>query len=136
MKILRTCTLFSAGGCGYVGLEMLWRGYSHYSMFFAGGCCFMLLGKLQKSGKFSLSQRALAGTGVITGVELLTGLIANRDFHVWDYRRMPVNFMGQICLGYTALWGLLTLAVLPAAQFLLLLLEQKSAQPIDKDEKE
>ena len=64
----------------------------------------MLLGKLQQAKTFSLPQRAVAGTGVITGVELLTGLIANRNFNVWDYRRMPVNFMGQICLSYSLLW--------------------------------
>ncbi len=64
----------------------------------------MLLGRLQKTGKSSLPRRAVAGAGVITCVELLTGLIANRNFTVWDYRQLPANFMGQICLPYSLLW--------------------------------
>ena len=64
----------------------------------------MLLGKLQQAGKYSLPRRAIAGTGIITGIELVTGFIANRNFNVWDYRHMPANFMGQICLPYSLLW--------------------------------
>ena len=101
MKFLRYGTLFAAGGAGYIGLEMLWRGRSHYSMFLAGGVCFLLLGRLSK---LSLPFRAVCSTGVITTVELLTGLIANRSYHVWDYRDMPANFLGQICLTYSLLW--------------------------------
>ena len=101
MKLLRNTVLFAAGGCGYVGLELLWRGWSHSSMFLAGGSCFLLLGKVRKA---PLGVRALAGTGIITGVELLAGLIANRDYSVWDYRQMPGNFLGQICLPFSLLW--------------------------------
>ena len=37
-------------------------------------------------------------------VELLTGLVVNRDYRVWDYRDQPGNLMGQICPRFTALW--------------------------------
>ena len=63
----------------------------------------MLLGQLQKT-KLPLPVRALAGAAVITGVELLAGLAANRQHQVWDYRDMPLNLMGQICLPYSLLW--------------------------------
>ncbi|HAM15307.1 MAG TPA: hypothetical protein DCP91_05525 [Eggerthellaceae bacterium] len=33
-----------------------------------------------------------------TSIDCTTGMIANRDFQLWDYRGMPFNFMGQICL--------------------------------------
>ncbi len=105
MGLFRKSVFFIAGGCGYVGLEFLWRGWSHSSMFLAGGSCFMLLGQLQKRGAhLPLAYRGIAGAGIITGVELLTGLIANRDYHVWDYRQMPGNFLGQICLPWSMLW--------------------------------
>lgn len=105
MVILQKTALFLAGGTGYVGLELLWRGRSHYSMFLAGGLCFLLLGKLGKiRPRLPLALRCLVGAGIITFVELGAGLLANRDYRVWDYRQMPWNFHGQICLVYSLLW--------------------------------
>ncbi len=103
MGIRKKALLFSCGGLAYVGLELLWRGYSHGSMFLAGGSCFMLLGKLGKRTK-SLPLRAMGSAGIITGVELLAGLLANRSYGVWDYRDMPLNFKGQICLPFSLMW--------------------------------
>ena len=87
-----------------MGLELLWRGRSHGSMFAAGGTCFLLLGELGKRESIPLAVKALAGAAAITAVELITGLLVNRDHRVWDYRRMPANFKGQICLPYSLLW--------------------------------
>lgn len=103
MRVVKKLSLFALGGAAYVGLELLWRGRSHISMFLAGGGCFVLLGRLRKY-TLPLPVRAVAGAGVITAVELLTGLLFNRDYSVWDYRNMPVHFQGQICLPYTLLW--------------------------------
>ena len=91
------------GGAAYVGLELLWRGRSHISMFLAGGTCFLLLGRLNRT-PLPLPARAVAGAGIVTAVELAAGLLANRDYAVWDYRGLPMNFLGQICLPYTLLW--------------------------------
>ena len=103
MKIGKPLYLFSWGGFGYLGLELLWRGWTHPAMFFAGGTCFLLLGRLDRL-PISPSGKALSGAGVITGVELLTGLLVNRSYQIWDYRSAPYNFKGQICLPYTLLW--------------------------------
>ena len=52
---------------------------------------------------------------VCTSIDYLTGMVANRNFELWDYRDMPFNFQGQVCLQnslfYTvvatwAVWGL------------------------------
>ena len=105
MKAIRKLTYFFLGGAGYVGLELLWRGRSHGSMFVSGGLCFLLLGKLQEvKPRLPMPLRCLVGAGVITCVELAVGLLANRDYRVWDYRHMPLNFHGQICLTYSLLW--------------------------------
>ena len=40
----------------------------------------------------------------ITALELVTGLIVNRNYSVWDYRTAPFNFLGQICLPFSLLW--------------------------------
>ena len=100
---MKKCLLFVLGGTGYVALELFWRGRSHVSMFLAGGLCFLLLGALTRYTKWAPT-RVLMGAGIITGVELIVGLLVNRDYAVWDYRGMPGNFRGQICLGYSLLW--------------------------------
>ena len=105
MVFLQNFIMFLFGGTGYVGLEMLWRGRSHISMFLAGGVCFLLLGKLcEVKPRLPLALRCLVGAGIITTVELAAGLLANRDYGVWDYRRLPFNYHGQICLVYSLLW--------------------------------
>ena len=104
MKLGKHALLFGIGGISYVGLEFLWRGRSHISMFLAGGLCFLLLGRLHRlRPQLPLLVRGLVGSGIITSVELLAGLVANRDYSVWDYRGMPLNFHGQICLPFS-LW--------------------------------
>lgn len=105
MGILQTAVHFFVGGFGYVGLELLWRGRSHISMFLAGGICFLLLGKLNRvRPRLSMPLRCLAGAAVITAVELAVGMLFNRQYQVWDYRGSPCNFMGQICLPFSLLW--------------------------------
>ena len=102
---LRLFVFFLLGGTAYVTLEILWRGFSHYSMFLAGGLCFLLLGKLQMlRPQLYLPLRLLLGAVVITSVELLMGLLFNRGYQIWDYRRQLLNFHGQICLKFFCLW--------------------------------
>ena len=102
MNVKKQCALFVLGGAGYVGLELIWRGRSHYSMFLAGGVCFLLLGRLDR--KLPLPMRAILGAGIITLVELAAGLVVNRGYAVWDYRDRLGNFLGQICPMYSLLW--------------------------------
>lgn len=103
MKISRFLANFAIGGSAYVGLEYLYRGRSHISMFGAGGLCYLLLGQLTKL-RLPIGAKIGAGAGIITAVELGTGLLVNRDHHVWDYRQLPGNFKGQICPQFSVLW--------------------------------
>ena len=123
MELKRNGALFALGGAAYVGLELLWRRRSHSSMFFAGGTCFLVLGGLRKL-PLSAPVQALMGAAAITAVELGTGLLVNRRYGVWDYREMPANFKGQICLPYSLLW----VPVSIAAMELHSLLERKPAE--------
>ena len=109
LEIIKKTAMGCIGGGMYVGLELLWRGHSHISMFAAGGVCFLLLGRLARA---PLAVRLLLGPMVITMVELAVGLLVNRDYAVWDYRAVPGNFLGQICPTYTALWLPLSLAAM------------------------
>lgn len=84
-----------------MALELMWRGRSHYSMFLAGGSCFLLLGWLRrKRGGYP----AVSGAALVTLVELATGMLVNRNYEVWDYRHLPLNLLGQICLPFFLLW--------------------------------
>lgn len=105
MKIWKTAVLFYLGGTAYMTLEFLWRGRSHGSMFILGGICFLLLGTLRNHlPRFPIWTKIILGATGITILEFATGLMVNRQFTVWDYREMPFQFMGQICLPFSLLW--------------------------------
>ena len=75
------------------------------SMFLAGGSCLLLVGHLEETEpKLPLPLRVISGAGIITMVELATGLLFNRRYTVWDYRNVPGNYRGQICLPFCLLW--------------------------------
>ena len=114
MDFLKKGALFSLGGLAYCGLELLWRGRTHYSMFLAGGSSLLLLGKLNRTEpKLPLFLRAVVGSGIITLVELTAGLIFNRSYTVWDYRDQWGNWLGQICPLFSLLWiGIAALVLL------------------------
>ena len=40
----------------------------------------------------------LLNAAVCTGIDFATGMIANQDYSLWDYRALPFNFMGQVVL--------------------------------------
>ena len=124
MEFLKKGALFSLGGLAYCGLELLWRGRTHYSMFLAGGTSLLLLGKLNRAEpKLPLFLRAVVGSGIITMVELAAGLLFNRDYTVWDYRDQWGNWLGQICPLFSLLWiGIAALVLLiydPLEKFLM-----------------
>lgn len=103
MKIWKKCFLFCLGGGLYAIVELLYRGRTHGSMFLLGGGCFLLLGRLRRL-PLSWPLLTVLGAAAITAGELITGLVVNRDYAVWDYRGLPANFMGQICLQFSLLW--------------------------------
>lgn len=93
------------GGALYCLIEVLWRGYSHVSMFLVGGFCFWMLSRIGRLRR-PLWQRALLGAVAVTAVEFLSGLLLNRvlRLNVWDYSAYRFNLLGQICLLYFLLW--------------------------------
>lgn len=100
--------LFMVGGGIYYWIEILWRGYSHISMYILGGVCFIEVGLLNEILPWSLGYvwQCLIGASIITVLEFITGLIVNvwLGLGIWDYSNMPLNFMGQICLPFFLVW--------------------------------
>lgn len=117
MKIFKFAVLFLFGGNIYYLIEILWRGYSHFTMFILSGLCFLLIGSLNeyyfKYRKSPILLQLLASCLIITVLELIFGLILNvwLGLDIWDYSHLEYNFMGQICLKYSLKWFFL---VLPA----------------------
>lgn len=113
-KLKEQLTVFATGAAGYPVIELIWRQSTHWSMALAGGTCLLLLYNLYgKFTKLSLGMKCVLGSGVITAVEFVAGLLLNcwQDWNVWDYSCFKFHFMGQICLVYSVLWGLLCLPV-------------------------
>lgn len=106
MKRWRDLVIMTLGGGAYVLVELWWRGRSHVSMFLLGGLCFWLIGRMDKHTPMPVMVQACLGACVVTGLELLTGLVVNcwLGLEVWDYSSLPLNFRGQICLYYFVLW--------------------------------
>lgn len=113
MRIWKRVILFYLGGMIYAAMELMFRGWTHWSMFLLGGLCFLLIGALgEVPSPLPLLPRAVVGAGIVTMLELGCGLLVNRSYQVWDYRAVPMNFCGQICLPFTLLWiGVCFLAI-------------------------
>ena len=118
MTLPQNTLLFAIGGSCYTGLELLWRGRSHWSMFVLGGGCFLAIGKLSARYRLSIPGRMIAGSLICTAGELVTGLLLNRDHRIWDYSTVPLNYRGQICLPYCLLWMPVGLAGAEGYRFL------------------
>lgn len=116
----RLIVLFLIGSFGYGSLELLWRGFTHWTMFFLGGICFSLLFFIFERLTASLFTKAIIGGVIITSAEFITGLIVNilLKWNVWDYSFAPFNILGQICLPYTILWILLSIPLVYLCRFL------------------
>ena len=114
--------LFAMGGVLYMGVELLWRGHTHWTMGIVGGICFVLIGGLNNylPWEMPLWQQAGLGSILVTGVELAAGVLLNLylGLGIWDYSGMPCNLWGQICLPYSVLWFCLSVPCIFADDWL------------------
>ena len=105
--------MFLLGGLSYGLVEILYRGYTHWSMILTGGAVILtfyyLLPVLLQ---LPLWSSALLGSVIITLYELVMGCIVNLwlKMEVWNYADQPGNILGQICPQFSACWFLLCLA--------------------------
>ncbi len=120
--------LFLIGSLGYGMVELLWRGYTHWTMLLAGGTCFSIYYKLCEEEKnMPFFMKLGLGALLITSVELIFGTVVNvwLGWQVWDYSSMPFHFYGQICLPFFALWFFLCIPLTKLCSALQKVLPQK-----------
>ena len=112
LLIPKVVLLFVFGGLMYMGVEILFRGYTHFSMFFVGGLCFVLVGGINEKLPWNMafvSQMMIASL-LVTAVEFVAGVILNLvlGLGVWDYSSLPYNLFGQISLIFSVGWFFLS----------------------------
>ena len=110
---LKYLTLFLIGGIAYYFIEILYRGYSHFSMIIVGGLCFILIGSIDEfsNKEIPILLQMIISVLIIDIIELFSGIIINKLLllDVWDYSSLRYNFLGQISLRSSIAWFFLSL---------------------------
>lgn len=97
---------FALGAVIYGLVEVVVRGYTHWTMAIAGGIVMVIFNLISRKTNLTLFVRCLVGAGVITAVEFVFGMVVNvvLGWNVWDYSDKPFNVMGQICPFFSLGW--------------------------------
>lgn len=109
--IIKYLTLLLIGGAAYYFIEILARGFSHWTMFFVGGICFILIGIINEiTPKMPLVWQMILSAVIITAVEFVSGCILNiwLGLGIWDYSDETLNLLGQISLKHSIYWFFLS----------------------------
>lgn len=116
---LELLSVFLIGAGLYGILELLWRGYSHWTMLICGGACFTLMYLLSASS-LPLWAKCLISAAAISLIEFAVGYLVNitLGWHIWDYSDRPLNIMGQVCPMYSFFWLLLSYPAMHICSFL------------------
>ena len=112
-KLKKWGILALIGGVIYAALEMLCRGYTHWTMVILGGVCFVAVGLLNEviPWEMPLAVQMLCGCIIITALEFGCGCIVNvwLGWQVWDYSAEWGNLLGQICPKFSVIWYFVSL---------------------------
>lgn len=107
-KSFKYIVLGIIGASLYCLIELIGRGYTHWTMGVLGAICFIILGELNEVLEWDtpLVLQMIYGMVIITILEFVTGCIVNLwlGWDVWDYSNERFNIWGQICLKYSCYW--------------------------------
>ena len=122
-RVSEGLVLWGIGGTIYYSLEMIFRGFSHWTMWMLGGLCMAFFGKqgVWVSWRDPLWKQVIRCTLFVGCGEFTTGIIVNKWLHldVWDYSDQPFQLFGQICVPFLILFsGLCLLGILFSGYFL------------------
>ena len=115
-KISMYTFIWAIGGIAYYAIEILYRGYSHWSMFVVGGTVltFCTYQGVEMDWTEPIWIQILRATVFATSLEFITGIIVNKymALSVWDYSDQPLQLWGQICIPFMLLFsGLISIAI-------------------------
>lgn len=122
-KISEVLFLGGLGGSIYYGIEILYRGFSHWSMFLLGGVCMIFMGKQGEWSEWNcpLWRQLFRSILFVSCGEFITGIVVNKllSWEVWDYSDNKMNLFGQICLKFAILFGVLSLFAIFLSKWIL-----------------
>lgn len=114
-NITKNIIIFLIFGISYYLLEILWRGYSHWTMIIVGGLCGLLIGLINEiTPKMNTMVQMLLGSIIVTILEFIAGCVLNiwLGLGIWSYTNLPFNILGQVSLLFSVLWFLLSYIVI------------------------
>lgn len=121
-NIFKYLVLGIIGGVTYIMMELLYRSYTHWSMFIVSAIAFILIGLINEYISWNMKpwKQMLIGSGIVTVMEFISGYILNikLGWHIWDYSNVPFNVMGQICLPFSIAWVFISLIAIVADDYL------------------
>ncbi len=111
-KVSKYLFIWTVGGILYYTIEMIFRGFSHWSMFVLGGICMLFFAAQGKACRWQdpFWLQVLRCTIFITACEFLTGMTVNiwLKWQVWDYSDQPLQLFGQICAPFAIIFSALS----------------------------
>lgn len=109
MKLSQYTFAFLMGYFIYSLIEIINRGYTHWTMALTGGFVLAILYAVNSRRTMTLIKSCFIGAVIITSIEFTVGVFDNIIMHwnVWDYSDMPFNILGQICPHFSLYWFLL-----------------------------
>lgn len=113
-KLKLDTIIFLLSGAIYILLEILYRGFTHWTMFFVGGaCCLIVFKTFMFMNLHGILKKCIVGSLIITLIEFIFGCIVNLwlNMNIWDYSQNHFNFLGQICLFNSIIWAILSLPI-------------------------
>lgn len=122
-RILCHLFIFLFSGTVYYCMEIIYKDthVSHWSMFLlAGFSALFFIDGLNDIFSYDMDyllQCFICATAITIG-ELIIGLTLNTDYSIWDYRNLPFNYKGQICLIFYFLWMFLSLIFIPVLDYI------------------
>ena len=121
-KLGKYSFFFGLGGTVYYEIEILFRGFSHWTMFVLAGICFVFIiwqGSITK-WQDSILRQMIRCMIFVTSSEFITGIIVNKflKWNVWDYGSLQFQLLGQISLLFCFLFFLLCTIGIFAGSFL------------------
>lgn len=106
--ILKKLILFSVGFFCYSLIEVLFRGYTYFTMGLLGGIMLLLVDSINNyiSWDIDLIWQGIIGSFMVTLTELVVGELIKAFMiePMWDYSNMPFNFDGVICPQFSIAW--------------------------------
>lgn len=119
-NIIRILFFYCFGGGVYMTLEIIYRQYTDYHMFYLAGIIALIILFCNEWLSYDtdfIVQVFICGTCTLIG-ELICGILFNADYQIWDYRMLPYHFMGHIQLYFAIIWYVLAAIFIPILDYI------------------